>query len=47
MILGGIQINVAPKDYFEPKVLFVLTKDGETSRFEELKAFDKIPETSQ
>ena len=28
IILGGIQINVEPMDYFEPKVFFMLEPDG-------------------
>jgi len=47
MILGGIQINVEPDDYFEPKCFFVLTQDGEKTRLEDLKAFDNIPETAK
>lgn len=42
IILGGIQINVEPDDYFEPKCFIVLEANGEKSRLDDLKAFDRI-----
>ena len=42
IILGGIQINVEPDDYFEPKCFIVMDTNGEKSRLDDLKAFDKV-----
>lgn len=42
VIMGGIQINVQPDDYFEPRVFIVLDENGTHDRLDELLAFDKI-----
>ena len=42
VILGGIQINVQPADYFEPKMMYVIDKDGTHNRLLDLKKFDRV-----
>ena len=41
-LLGGIQINVQPDDYFEPRVFIVLDDHGTHDHLEELLSYDKI-----
>jgi hypothetical protein len=43
MILGGIQINVDPDDYFEPKFCVLMEDSGTKDILEDIKAFDSIP----
>ena len=41
-LLGGIQINVQPDDYFEPRVFLVLDDHGTHDRLDELLTYDMI-----
>jgi hypothetical protein len=45
MILGGIQINVEPDDYFEPLFCKLMEEDKTTDYLEEVYAYDTIPST--
>ena len=43
ILLGGIQINAEPRDYFEPRMYCVIEADGsEQDLLPELIAFDQI-----
>ena len=41
-ILGGIQINVAHHDYFQPEMFTIMDSEGSHDYLPQLKAFDKV-----
>ena len=43
IVIGGIQINVEPDDYFEPLTCFVMDENGTTDILSEIFEFDTIP----
>lgn len=42
MLVGGIQINVEPNDYFEPKYAVLMEEHKTTDLLQDLLAFDKV-----